>query len=306
MKLKFSRNSWHRKLQHYTLKLGPHSWDDFPNLCPYFWITVVCLFIVPFVFLYRSFMSGARWVGAILTVAMNGIGWVIEKAVFNPLDYLVFNPLYEDRARRMDGVDVYRSFRRGDKTFAKWQALHPDEWSKLIAKYKLEWIKWKDEQTAEKQRKYDAQQARVQNRRKLALRAAAIMQKIFPVLGALLILVIILAGSLLGYLLFLLGKWTVRVVPWILVFKFTVGILLCIAGLLAIGVPLFLIIEKLRTRDACAPVIRRAPRGPNPIGRFCRWFFGGIAEGIVTVIEFFVQYLKASKENYCPAIEWED
>ncbi len=49
------------------------------------------------------------------------------------------------------------------------------------------------------------------------------------------------------------------------------------------------------------------------VGKFFKGFgnllnrFGGkFGGGITSVIEFFVVYVKAAKENYCPMIKWED
>jgi hypothetical protein len=65
MRVKLKRNGWHKKLQIYTLGLK-HL--ELPNLCPYFWLTIVCLFIVPFVFIFRW---GAEPCG-VASVASNG------------------------------------------------------------------------------------------------------------------------------------------------------------------------------------------------------------------------------------------
>lgn len=293
MKLTFKRNSWHRKLQKYVLNLGDRSWDDMPNLCPYFWLTIFCLLIVPFIFLFRIARTGF---GGMVV----GISWLIENLIFTPLDNFVFNPMYENRARELDGIDVYRAYRRGDRVFKKWLDLHPGEADALIAKYKAEWEKWKRDQQQRDHEKLVARKAARERRRKAAMRIAAIMQKTFPVLA-----VTVLCG--LGFCSFLLLRALCRVWVWQVALKVFGIICLVVLGIVGIVIAIIILqdlIQKFKDRDTCSPVLRQ--EGPGPIKRFCRWFFGGIAESIAGVLDFFIQYIKASKENYCPAIEWEE
>lgn len=49
MKVVLNKNSWHRKLQGYVLGKP----EEFPNLCPYFWLTVFCMLVSPYVALWR-------------------------------------------------------------------------------------------------------------------------------------------------------------------------------------------------------------------------------------------------------------
>lgn len=293
MKLKFKRNSWHRKLQKYTLNLGARSWDDMPNLCPYFWITIFCILVVPFIFLFR--ITRTLFQGLI-----GGVSWTIENLLFRPLDTYLFDPMYESRARQMDGIDVYRAYRRGDRTFSKWRELHPGEADTLIRKFKAEWEKWKRDQEKKGHDKLVAMQAARERRKKVAIRIATLMQKTFPVLAGIVL-------SALGYFLFLMGRGLYHVWVWQTALKVFGIILLVILGICAVALVVMglqELVQRLKDRNACAPVIRR--EGPGPISRACVWFWGGIFGSIGGVLEFFIQYIKASKENYCPAIEWEE
>jgi hypothetical protein len=80
LSVKLSRNSWHRKLQLYTFG---SSVPLFPNLCPYFWLTIACLFVGPLKYVGQSFKHVAEGamvgVGMALTGAFIAIAWPIMK-----------------------------------------------------------------------------------------------------------------------------------------------------------------------------------------------------------------------------------
>ena len=50
MEVKLKRNGWHKKLQVWTF--GDNA-PNFNSLCPYFWTTVFCAMISPFVAVYK-------------------------------------------------------------------------------------------------------------------------------------------------------------------------------------------------------------------------------------------------------------
>lgn len=52
--ISFNENQWHYKLMSYVWDIDPKM---FKNLCPYFWLTVASILVVPFVFIYRNIVS---------------------------------------------------------------------------------------------------------------------------------------------------------------------------------------------------------------------------------------------------------
>lgn len=55
--IKITSNCWHYRLIKYIWDIDPKM---FMNLCPYFWLTIASLFVVPFVWLYRKTVSFFR------------------------------------------------------------------------------------------------------------------------------------------------------------------------------------------------------------------------------------------------------
>lgn len=279
MGLKFTRQSWHRRLQRFTLGLQTTEHFDFKNLCPYFWITMLCLILFPFVGILKF-----------VFISVSLILDFLEKYVAAPLDKWIFFPMYENRIKMWDNVDTYRAFRKGGKAFRAWQSLHPD-WSKLIETYRIDYYKWMDEQgrreTANRKAKYEAaklRQARI-------LRAAMLLKKTFPVLAA----------AVVGGIVYGLYRLCRAAVHWdwhkILTnaFAFAIG---GVIVLIAIGVGIGIIcwIKTMINPDDDyvddRPLRRRV--------------FLSIKEGFADVFGIFFEYIKAIKTNYCPSIEWEE
>lgn len=287
MQIKFKRNSWHRKLQQYTLGLSPRSWADFQNLCPYFWITVFCMLIVPFVACWKVIRRSAQ----ILAV---GVEWTVETFLFGPFDKLC-DSLAAASANQMSPEQVYQAYRDDSRAFKMWKAITGKGWRQLLNEYEVNYTTWSAEQRQQRELKRMARQAKRESRRQFALRAATVLQKTFPILAAAVL-------GLAGWVIFLLSRWAWKAAPWLVVLKVIVGVVLAvfvIALAIYAGKTLG---EKLMDRIRSNNSVRREPEGPGIIRRF----FGCIGDGICSVLEFFGQYLKASKENYCPAIEWED
>lgn len=280
MKIKFKRNSWHRRLHTYALGLR-HL--DLPNLCPYFWITVFCLLILPGVFVFKSFR------GVVIRI-FDGIEWGVENILFAPLDRWLFGPMYEYQLAQMDGVAIYRLYRKGGALWEKWFELNRGKTDQLLAQYRLDYKKWQDEQKKEKERRKQALEDRRENRRRFAFKIAGIMQKTFPVVAC-----AILGG--LGYGAWWLYGWLHGLdVNWLQALKVIAlsisGILL---GLIVIA-GVVVLTEKFK---------ERRPRLSEEPGLIRRGF-GCVSGSIRSFFDFFAQYIKASKDNYCPAIEWED
>jgi hypothetical protein len=52
MEVNLNRNAWYNKLQIWTLK---EKKPNLFNLCPYFWLTVFCIIIIPFTLIFKVF-----------------------------------------------------------------------------------------------------------------------------------------------------------------------------------------------------------------------------------------------------------
>jgi hypothetical protein len=251
MQLTLNRNAWHRKLQKYVLGIDRTAKDDFPNLCPYFWLTVFCLFASPFVFFWRSPVQYAWGTFSWLFIAFaEGLEWLTE-TILPPIKDGICLPL--------------------DRAF-------------------------------------------VEPRRKRLMKLAHATQKAAPF-----ILVPLGLAALWG------AGWGVYkaahllcLVPWGLVWHWigvaTVFVLLCVIGAL-FGVSVCLIGKALFKN--CSLLFNR-PRKYKPkrpawfwpaVGRgFCACGkpFVALATGVASAFVFIGHYIKATKEGYCPKIEWKE
>ena len=324
MKINLSRNSWHRRLQRYVLQIPVSKSEDFPNLCPYFWLTVFCIFASPFVLFWRN---PVQWVGQAIWLLVSTIHTVCEAvadALAYPLKKLVCIPLEKwyinSYIMNLDGDDVleyyeashYSGYRkkRKFKIFRKWQEAHIDNWHDLITKFEKEALERKRARDEKLYADYLRQVASEQgNVRQWLTGLATKTQKVAPFgIGILAI------GA--AYLLYLAGCGIYHVltlIPWGIVWHYV-----CIGaywtGIVALGaasVFIVICIVSLFYKQVfstcwvalCFPfktkVVGKMWRG---MGKPIVWFGDRIFDGY----ELFEQYFKASKENYCPKIEWKD
>ncbi len=72
--MRVSKHSWHYKLLKYVLRSNAPTPQDMQNGCPYFWLLVFSMFVVPFIQLFK----GAKWT---LLLIPKMLFWVLEQMV---------------------------------------------------------------------------------------------------------------------------------------------------------------------------------------------------------------------------------
>ena len=275
-KVVLKNDAWYSKLQKWTF--GDIPFDS--NFCPFFWLTIFCMLIVPLTLLWK----GLGIVGGLLI----GTAEFMDEKWFTPR----FERDIDNKAKNMTDDDAYYLFNfifyslSDYKTLGKWNTkssefrkLKGNKGEKLLAI----WRKWKSLNEDWEAKLNDAQE---RNRKKEeALRVTkekseARKRKFFSILVRYTkYLALLPAGILLIYLsygvalviLLMIENWS-TVWPQILI---ALGMVTAIASLIA-GV--FYLIEV------------RGISAPRPLK---------------STFDFFGTYIQTFKEDNCPAIEWE-
>lgn len=304
MQVNLKKNGWHRRLQLFVFEDAPR----YGSLCPYFWFTVACLWLSPFVSMYR------------------GLVWIVYKALdlldacLSFIDNKFCQPVYQQQLlstnetsliKFLDGYLAYKTFYENEykKNYEKFQ----DYKRAYIAKhgetaYLNHEAELRRKRAAEKEameRAYEAAQLRKKEERALAEKRKLERQLFFENLIkytkwlAPIFLSIVALGVLFG--LFVLVVKLGEVIPtwdWEKILVTTGRVILVVAILVVAG---FFIAGLVKLIAKCKLSI------PSTDIRIKRpAFLGKISTFFKSVGDFIVMYAKAAKENYCPLIKWEE
>lgn len=327
MKINLSRSSWHRRLQRYVLGIDISNDQDFPNLCPYFWLTVFCLFVVPFVWLWRvpfyyaalALVGTASTIWGALEMLSNTIVYPIQTYICLPLDRW----LVESTLLTMSPEDVIKVYeRRSDsklsrKVFDRWTKTD-ERWWETLEQYKARVAAKRREMREEEERlaieryhaKIAARKAKEQRLMKIAQATKAVAPFVAAAFAAI--------GLFLAYLI-ITGLYGLAVrVNWSRFFSIAFTAIEYIAaisaGCLALVVAIYfacVLFKKIFSKCSILLIYpaRSRKRGPGRIRKaMCSiWsVFAAVAGGIGSGWALLWQYVKATKDGYCPQIEWEE
>lgn len=110
--IKITPNCWHYRLIKYIWKIDPKM---FMNLCPYFWLTIASLFLVPFVWVYKTIANIFRNI-------IEGVGEymdrVFDKEIENWLKTLDAGQIIDLERNGFDDSDVYIPSKIRKKTYS--------------------------------------------------------------------------------------------------------------------------------------------------------------------------------------------
>lgn len=248
MGLKLNRNAWHRKLQKYVLGLGTSRYDDMPNLCPYFWLTIFCIVaLVP------------KWVGSKVIKLFNKI--------VSPIDRLVAH--FDNWYYSSCSPDLVMWWY--DKSYSKYLKWCSHNKLDRYAREKME-----QEFYARQKYKRDAQAKKEADRRKRMNKIAYYTSKAAPVfLGA--------VGLFASWLIYLIvGAIAANWVNFLTLAIFVIGVVI----LLLIGIAIAFLLKDLSKKYMPPSITKKIT----------------IFEEI---FEFIRMYIKNTKDNYCPSVDWE-
>lgn len=339
MKINLSRTSWHRRLQRYVLGLSTYRADDFPNLCPYFWLTVFCLLVVPFVWFFRV---PIMYTGQGVAFAFVGVGKGIEfgaMAVAMPINEYICKPL--DRMfviPRIKSLDPEQIIKLGNShkdkdeaVFRRWRETIGDDWRATYDKY-LQDVRAQRRAAAEKKDAEDLakHRARMEEDRKEYAARKARQERLMRIAAKTQLyapyVLITLAGCIALLVVPLLVKLVMVIAgaPWAaighgaFVALYWVGVVgtgLALAA--AVGVFLFILFKKLFRKCwllFCVPFKTATAKAfARRISRALERVIVPVGNRVVVVAEVIAdstlllrQYVKATKDGYCPKIDWEE
>lgn len=283
---KLKKSSWHLSLMKWIWGYDSH---DFYNLCPYFWLTILNLFIAPFVGLFEVVRSAASWLG-------NKVSDFCEKQEENWITKYL-DKLLQATEPQPWMVKVY-------KTTKCWGS--PGKYALLGRRlYNYQWgtleqqalYKKFEAGALELQAEYDAAELKIKDARVKSI------NKLVKIAKPIIVGFSIIAGAFLLYLLYRLGVVASRW-PWLRIGE----VILELVGwltLVALGMAAFIgIIGGVRWLYCEYCVSDK----PTLLGTTFKGFGSALAAPFVYIGKGFVfvwAVLVAMKQNNCPGIDWE-
>lgn len=288
MQVKLSSNSWHAKLHIWTFGRV----EMRHNLCPYFWLTVFCIIVSPFVAL-----------GKFVKVSVLKVLGVIDNIVehFENKKKAIEITKIETSAKALSVQDAYVLFR---DLFITWEGGLAYNWASFNEKQHEVWKLWAatnqgwgalfDQQKDQLEEFYNsvlnARAEKEKLRRKLIDDRELAHKKRQKVINAIamstqkivLVFAYGLAAAIVSF--FLYGIISVFIItPWLAIMGailFIVGALGAIVSLLGL---LKVAVDKFDDYALNKFMLEKKEKRPG----------------------LFKLYFQAAKENYCPKIEWE-
>ena len=294
LEIKLSKKSWHYGLQKFVLG------REQPNLfsfCPYFWLTITCIFLSPFKLFYR-----------IVEGFINQFDkWFLEGPYLTWLEGLtdeqIFQ-LYENkgkiskpfRLRWLTNFDILNNWFDVKKIEG---GGYSNQFYDIRKKGEQSYMeKWNKKRNVIEKFQKEQRQKR-QNRK--ASRPLNIAKIIRATKVVCFISITLVLASLTYLLIYAIVVWLMKV-TWIMLFGLVMLILsifLIITGVIFVFAFLGYVIkyivkhlaESERAGDITNSIVDKIVQFIEAIGKF----FG-----------FFIDYFKATKNDYCPGITWEE
>jgi len=150
--MRISKKSWHYRLLQYILRDNAPTPKDMQNGCPYFWLLIFSILVVPFVALFQAFV----W---IILLIPKMVFWVLEKLVMNWIASLDDESAYEinrsdykyNKSSKMPKT-ARLFFNKNDNDFftfflsKKYDIKQNDpNYIKKMDEIKMKWEAWRDE-----------------------------------------------------------------------------------------------------------------------------------------------------------------
>lgn len=334
MEVKLKRDGWHRKIQEYVFTNPP----TFNNLCPYFWLTNFCIlvtFIIPIVPLWRLLCFVGRGIDKAFDATSNFVdskicepilirkslelsdddrlrGWSIW-GYYNYEDHQSLNDAsffkydyFEDKVpgdMRQKEREEYR------KKFEVWKERTPD-WKEQIAKLRADrmatYVQLEKERERLREERIHQESLDREAQQKAKARRQAMFTNIVKYTKWLGYIALTALALFVGHLLYRLIKYAIA--------HFHYGnfiyVMKCIAVFIVIiAVCLFIIwfFKNVLYRAVSCAVDSKIFGGfIKAIVWICKKTIVPVGSKIIDFLEFFWEYLKVAKKDYCPGINWEE
>lgn len=280
MQVTLRKDSWHARLQGWTF--GSVSWRQ--NLCPYFWLTVFCIIVSPFVLVGKLV---AEVCGAVIIAfeslleRLDGVltRWEDENDLkeaqgLSLANAYIYDRLVEEYYRGL-GSKPDRYYRKIMRVLRAWTKINPgarDLFKHHEPELESEWVQKRKELEAAEARK----KQKLMSREAFLNRIAMATRRLVHAVAVLIVVGLFLT---LGWALYMLCIHFFDM-PWKMiasVLGFIVMVSLCVVTVIGLGCWIADLLgqRRLRVRSNGSPGLLRL-------------------------------YMRAAKENYCPRIEWRD
>lgn len=306
MEVTLKRNGWYNKLQSFVLGDAK---PELYSLCPFFWLTIFCIFAAPVALIIKG-------VGRLCKSFFKNFEEITESALNRFLDTLTFEDgaeLDEDQTLNKKAPFILRKYSKWD-LFYQWQSRMIEKYGDdYYSKFESAKLNYRERiaQLSELNRmkrlveaaNYEKAQVKERERKafisKLWIPIVFWTQRVFNVLLTVLLMVLISFVINLLVIYFNLGS-TLYGLKVIAITLLVIGILVGIIYLIRAYI-LYLIENEI------------VPFWLKPIVTFFRFigsntfkFFTYIGTGFSKFFGLFYEYFKANKNDYCPAINWDD
>lgn len=301
MEVSLKRNGWYNKIQSFVLGSAK---PELHSLCPFFWLTIFCIVASPVALIVRGIMKISD------TLDKN-----IEKARRERLDELLNSMSLNDVIEMYEGDEklslpfILRKY-TSVNIFDMWRQRMLDkkgsdylgtiEEARQAYRKRLQEIKErrkKDQEKREKRIRKSAERARKRKERlkNIWIPIVKWTQVVFNILLTVLIMLLI------SFLINLVVKHFS--LSGTLEFMKVLGILILIGGSsfgITYGIKTYVLylVEHDKLSNFFKPII--------PFFKFIGNVFKSIGKGFMKFFGLFYEYFKANKNDYCPAINWED
>ena len=88
MKVKLQKNGWHSKIQSFVLGKNKPQFD---SLCPYFWTTVFCILVTPFISFYKLIKLFGKSLHWLFSKGLDGLVYILEHWITSPLEKMIIS-----------------------------------------------------------------------------------------------------------------------------------------------------------------------------------------------------------------------
>lgn len=310
-----SKKSWHYKLQ--SLIFGDPPFKN--NFCPYFWLTIFCLMISPFVGLFM----GGKFFISFLDKLLSPIPDFIQENVCEPFLNKAYRALSDDKIYYLFdkayeysiGYGSYKKNRKCSKEFDIWKKAMGETWEEYLAGVK-ERVQKRKEEEGKRQAEYEKE---LKRKKEEKLRKEQLRRKMFSRIAQYtkwvaipIVLVVAIAGfSAILYFLGWLCASTVKFLFSFWTWKLT-GIIFAIFLILlgAIGIA-FLLAKLGKKLKACLSLLFIPEPKPFKPKKLKKAFhledkIFSVLEKLILPFQIFIDYVKVFKQNNCPAIIWKE
>lgn len=273
------KNSWHLSMMRY---IWGFTHRDFSHMCPYFWLSILNLLIIPFVAAWKTFVAILVWLADSVDE-----GFII----WEQRQYVRYENLYKNDKGRFRKLVLGMSERKF------WRVIDCRmEDSPYLSQLKMERAKIESEQyyqrITKQRKKKESSLANKQRITNLVMRFKAVGQ----------FLLYVAAGATVG--LVLLFVW--KLCAWLSSFHYGRFDLNKFVKLLLIFGELF--IAAVATIVIIYGILQTCKAVGNWLYKKAKWFrflaipFVWLWKGVTTIMEIVVQIY----HNNCPAVEWEE